>query len=161
MRDTDAMFDAVHLQATALDVNLACRRLRLNLGALRDRDRVAFTDAAGFVDRARRSQRMRVSRRLSATPSSDLLALRYTQEAKRKVAAGNVDLEQTLNALSSALGRLSSDGTVPVGNPWGLDQIDRFFTEIFWLATGIAAQPTDLTRSGMRRPAVLEKRPSL
>lgn len=155
MREADAMFDAVRLQATALDVNLACRRLRLGLGALRGRDRSAFADAVDFVDRARRGQEMRSSRRLSATPTTDLLALRYTQEAKPDVASDDGAWKQVLAELSAALAGLAREGTVPPGNFWQLNAIDAFFEQIFWLATGIAAQPTDLTRAHGSRPVAM------
>src|SRR5438552_7013892 len=141
MRDADAMFDAVRLQATALDVNLACRRLRLGLGELRDRDRGAFIDAGDFIDRARRSQRMRTSRKLSATPTRDLLALRYAQEAKRRIPRAGGDVEHVLDDLSSALLALARHGRLTTNTTWTLDQIDQFFGQIFWLATGMAAQP--------------------
>lgn len=157
MRDADAVFDAMRLQATALDVNLACRRLRLGLGDLRDRDRVAFADAVGFIDRARRGQQMRVSRRLSATPTSDLLALRYTQEAKARVPQEGAGWERLLDDLSAALTSLARSAAMPEGNLWNVEQIDDFFGRIFWLATGIAAQPTDLTRPRMSHPVVMSE----
>lgn len=143
--EPDATFDAMRLQGTALDVNLAVRRLRRG-EALRPRDQIAFVDASSFIERALRGQQMRLSRRLSATPSWDLLALRYVQAARPRPLQDDSKVEHTLRELVAVLTSLAHTTAIPERSTWGLDQIDDFFAQIFSLATAMAGRPTDLTR---------------
>lgn len=159
MRETGATFDAMRLQAMALDVNLACRRLRAS-EALHEHDRAALAAAVRFSERAIRGEHIRSSRRLTSSPASDLLALRYAQEAwrprERRVEVGAGATEQSLRDLAQALTSLIEQGKVPAGSPWTLAEIDAFFQRIFWLATALAATPTDRSPSRVVRSRGME-----
>ena len=149
MNKPDSFFYAIRLETTAMNAYLACRRVAADL-ELSVYERQALGKARIFVEAARSGERIKSSRRLSATPTFDLLALQYTREALPMLGT-ELQLGAHLDSLSAALQRAADGGALadPIGH-WTPTSMAEYWKRIFWMAATLSSRPTDRRSS---RPA--------
>jgi len=155
MRENDDLFHTISLEATAMSIVLGCGRLRKIQKPLPVPDRERFAAAAAFVKSALSGERIRRERRLSATPSADLLAFNYARETlPAKLANGK--LVESLRQLQVVLEGVAKTGQLQPTGPWDLDSVDSLWRSIFWLAASVTSRPTDQNvRPPVNAPALL------
>jgi len=149
----DSFFYAIRLETTAMNAFRACRRLTAG-SPLNEYEREALGRARTFVEAARSGARIKSSRRLSATPTFDLLAYQYTREALPDVVPAG-EFANDIESLSTALDTGARVGRIedPQGR-WDSERMADYWKKIFWLAATLSSMPTD------RRRRTTEPQPS-